>query len=92
MRFCSIATWTFVGFLSLLLVSQNASAQNKKKATRKPAGVAYSAKGAREEIYKTASDTKLKLWIFTPRGHKPSDRSPAAVFFCRSDPTSRPPR
>ena len=33
------------------------------------------------EVYKTASDWDLKLWIFNPEGHKPEDKRPAIVFF-----------
>jgi acetyl esterase/lipase len=36
---------------------------------------------AREVVYKTASETALKLWIFEPKGHKKSDKRPAVVFF-----------
>ncbi len=36
---------------------------------------------AREVVYKTASKTDLKLWIFEPKGHKKSDKRPAVVFF-----------
>ena len=36
---------------------------------------------AREVVYKTASETDLKLWIFEPKGHKNSDKRPAVVFF-----------
>ena len=36
---------------------------------------------AREEVYKTIGDTKLKLWIFEPNSHKKSDKRPAVVFF-----------
>ena len=37
--------------------------------------------GARSEIYKTVGDVKLNMYIFEPAGHKPSDRTPAIVFF-----------
>lgn len=37
--------------------------------------------GAQEVIYKTASQTDLKLWIFEPKKHKKSDKRPAVVFF-----------
>lgn len=37
--------------------------------------------GAKVEIYKTAGDAKLGLYIFNPRGHKASDQRPAIVFF-----------
>lgn len=36
---------------------------------------------ARVETYKTVGDTKLNLWIFAPKGHKATDRTPAIVFF-----------
>ena len=36
---------------------------------------------AREMVYKTVGETKLKLWIFEPDGHKNSDERPAVVFF-----------
>jgi acetyl esterase len=37
--------------------------------------------GAREEVYKTVGETKMRLYIFEPAGHKASDRSAAMVFF-----------
>ena len=38
--------------------------------------------GARTEVYKTASDTILRLHLFEPEGHDPGkDRRPAIVFF-----------
>ncbi|MFP6901657.1 MAG: alpha/beta hydrolase [Opitutales bacterium] len=36
---------------------------------------------AREVVYKTASETKLKLWIFEPKDHQATDKRPAVVFF-----------
>jgi acetyl esterase len=35
----------------------------------------------RSEVYKTASGTELKIFIFEPDGHKASEKRPAAVFF-----------
>ncbi len=32
-------------------------------------------------IYKTVGETKLKLYVFKPEGHQPSDHRPAIVFF-----------
>lgn len=32
-------------------------------------------------VYKTIGDTNLRLWAFSPAGHKPTDRRPAVVFF-----------
>ena len=31
--------------------------------------------------YKTVGDAALRLWVFEPDGHEPSDRRPVAVFF-----------
>jgi acetyl esterase/lipase len=33
------------------------------------------------ETYKTIGDTQLKLYIYYPEGHKPTDKRPAIVFF-----------
>jgi len=38
-------------------------------------------KGARVEVYKKAGDASLRMYIFEPPGHKPSDQRPAIVFF-----------
>lgn len=35
----------------------------------------------REEIYKTAGDISLRLWIMSPPGHKDTDSRAAVVFF-----------
>ena len=32
-------------------------------------------------LYKTVNDTELKLHVFTPEGHRPSDKRPAIIFF-----------
>jgi len=37
--------------------------------------------GSQERTYKSVGDVDLKLWIFTPEGHQPTDRRPAVVFF-----------
>jgi len=36
---------------------------------------------AKSEVYKTASDTELRLYIFQPQDLEPGDRRPAVVFF-----------
>jgi acetyl esterase/lipase len=33
------------------------------------------------KVYKTVGDIELKVWIFFPDGHRPSDRRAAIVFF-----------
>jgi acetyl esterase len=37
--------------------------------------------GVKEHVYKTAGDVDLKLYVFEPQDHKPSDKRPAIVFF-----------
>ncbi len=37
--------------------------------------------GARVETYKSAGGVDMKLWIYTPEGHKAGDNAPAIVFF-----------
>ena len=32
-------------------------------------------------VYKSIDQTNLRLWAFSPAGHKPTDRRPAVVFF-----------
>jgi acetyl esterase/lipase len=32
-------------------------------------------------LYKTVNATELKLHVFTPKGHRPSDKRPAIIFF-----------
>ena len=36
---------------------------------------------ARSETYKEIDDVALKLWVFDPPNHKPSDQRPAIIFF-----------
>jgi len=38
-------------------------------------------KEARKVTYKTASSTRLNLWIIDPEGHKKNDKRPVIVFF-----------
>ena len=37
--------------------------------------------GAKADIYKIAGGIKLQVWMFTPEGHRESDRDPAIIFF-----------
>jgi acetyl esterase len=52
----------------------------RKQGARKQ-GLSLKITGAQEEVYKTTGGVKLRLWLFTPKGHKPSDKRPGAVFF-----------
>ena len=36
---------------------------------------------AEAEVYKKVGDVELKMYLFKPAGHKPTDRRPAIVFF-----------
>jgi acetyl esterase/lipase len=66
----------FASLVIAALIVQIASAQDKKGKTYPP-----KLEGAEVETYKTAGDTKLNLYIYNPPGHKPTDKSPAIVFF-----------
>lgn len=37
--------------------------------------------GSRVETYRQVAETELRLWIFDPKGHRPTDRVPAVIFF-----------
>ena len=37
--------------------------------------------GSRVETYRRVGETELRLWIFDPKGHRPTDRVPAVIFF-----------
>ena len=37
--------------------------------------------GARTEVYRTVDGVELKAWIYEPKGHRASDKTPAIVFF-----------
>lgn len=54
-----------------------------QKPKSKQRGFAYPPKfpEAQVETYKTIGDTKLDAHIFYPPGHKPTDKTPAIVFF-----------
>ena len=66
--------------ISLLISLTLLPAQEAKKA-KKADSPALQFKGASSEVYKEASGTKLRLYIFNPAGHKPADNRPAIVFF-----------
>jgi len=48
--------------------------------------------GAKAEVYKTASGTELKIYIFNPPNHSAKDRRPAIVFFFGGGWTSGSPK
>lgn len=57
------------------LMAQNAKSAKKRKGRR------VRMEGAKAEVYKTVGDVQLKMYIFNPKDHKPSDQRPAIVFF-----------
>jgi acetyl esterase/lipase len=58
---------------------------DEKARTAKPRGkearTTLEQDGAVREVYKTAGDTELSLWILNPDGHRARDRRSAIVFF-----------
>jgi acetyl esterase/lipase len=70
----SNSTW-FSTILSLALVTGFAYSQ-----TTRPA-YPPQMDGAVTEVYKRASDSELKMYIFNPPGHRAGDKRPAIVFF-----------
>lgn len=69
---------TSLAIAILVLSTSLASGQEARRGRR-----AYPPEmpGSQEEVYKTVGDTKLKLYIYQPKDHQPSDKRPAAVFF-----------
>jgi len=64
--------------LALVLVTcLPAAGKDRKRPVAKPVAI----EGARSEVYKKVGDVELRMYIFEPEGHKPSDKRPAAVFF-----------
>lgn len=46
-----------------------------------PTAFAQRPQPTKKIVYKTVGDVKLSLHIFEPKGHKPTDKRPAIVFF-----------
>jgi acetyl esterase len=68
---------SFCCVVSMLFFASAAAAQEKKGKRTYPPELP----GAKVEVYKTVGDTKLNLYIYEPKGHKASDKTPAIVFF-----------
>ena len=58
-------------------ISQNCLGETVKKRAAYPPTFLE----AREQVYKRVGDTELKLFLFMPEDHKPTDKRPAIVFF-----------
>lgn len=72
---------TWIGMLVISVAAGVCHAQAAKKSAKKAADRPLKIDGATAEVYKTVGDVKLRVYIFTPEGHKPTDERPAAVFF-----------
>jgi acetyl esterase len=67
-------TQTLAILAALAIASPVPAGQAKKAKPQKP-------EPTRQVVYKTIGDVELKMHIFEPANHKPSDRRPAIVFF-----------
>lgn len=65
--------------LLMILCCLAPQTQTEKKQEKKPKQPTF--KPTREVVYKKVGDVELKLHIFEPKEHKPSDKRPAIVFF-----------
>jgi acetyl esterase len=71
----------FVGLLLIGLIASTVWGQPAQPRRRGQRCYPPQMEGAKVEVYKTIGDAKLKIYIFTPADHKPSDERPAIVFF-----------
>ena len=67
--------------LIVALFVQAAASQERAARARSKSNYPPEFPHAKAEVYKTVGDVKLKLFIFNPEGHKPTDKRPAIVFF-----------
>ncbi|PHS18438.1 MAG: alpha/beta hydrolase [Blastopirellula sp.] len=67
---------TAICLTAMLISTSTLFAQAKKKQAQPP-----KPEPTRTEVYKTIGDVELRMHIFEPAGHKPSDNRPAIVFF-----------
>ena len=70
-----------VGLMVVMISVSVAFAQRwrNRTARSKPAAALLTIPEAPSEVYKTAGDVKLKMYIFNPDGHKPTDRRPTRL-------------
>ena len=71
----SMKTRLAAAFLMLAFLTSPAEAQRRGR------GYPPRLPDAKTEVYKTVGDTKLKLYLFEPKGHRPDSATPAIVFF-----------
>ncbi|HSW44215.1 MAG TPA: alpha/beta hydrolase [Phycisphaerae bacterium] len=55
--------------------------RKERAADSQPAAAADDSAGAVREVYRKVGDVQLKVHIFNPPDHKPTDKRPAIVFF-----------
>lgn len=70
-------------FAAILLCAISAAGVFGQQESKKRPARNYPPKmeGAKVEVYKTVGDVKLKIYVFSPKGHRAGDSRPAAVFF-----------
>ncbi len=70
-------------FLIVVSLATQVLAAESKEKEGKRRGVKWTSEvvDAKIEVYKTVGDVELKMFVFTPKGHKASDSRPAIVFF-----------
>ncbi len=72
---CAVVIWQSSPLAAQ--AGQQGAAQSKKRSAALPKPL----EGAAHEVYKTVGDVKLLMNVFYPKGHKPTDKRPAIVFF-----------
>ena len=72
--------WHLIVSVAAILLAANAFAQNRQARARQ-ANYPPEMRGAQVEVYKTAGDVKLNMYIYYPEGHQPAGKRPAIVFF-----------
>ena len=70
-------------FLIVMFLAAQLLAAEAKTKRSKPGGATWTSDvvDTKIEVYKIVGDVELKMFIFTPKGHKASDARPAIVFF-----------
>src|SRR5687768_6407924 len=82
MRLAIAALWCVVVTSASMAADEPAAAPKaKRQRTEKPGGrggnEADLLKGSKSHVYKTVNGTELKLHVFAPEGHSPSQKRPA---------------
>ena len=74
-------TSTVLGLLLIVTVMTPSLLGQQKTRQNRQRNYPPKLEGAKEFVYKTIDDVKLKIYVFEPADHKPTDKRPAIVFF-----------